>query len=312
MTATHLPTFAAIVPVLARTPAARDGLARCLAALLACDPPPAEIVVVDDGSPQPVTVPASGAVALRLLRQPTAGMDAARNAGAAAASAAILVFVDAGLVVPSDTFAGLAAGFADAPDAAAIWGAVTDARPGAVARYKRHAGRHAPLAPGNPALLAAVRRDAFVSAGGFDTRLRTASTTGGGLDRALRDRGEHVRTDTALAAVHRDRTSLGGALRADFRAARQEARTALQRRLRGEIVPDASRARRQLRYLVGVPLGAGALAAALVGWEADLWTALRREEGLPFALACVPLLAVERTAVALAVVAGTVDVARGR
>jgi GT2 family glycosyltransferase len=326
-------TFSAVVPVLAHTPAAHDDLARCLAAILACEPLPTEIVVVDDGSPSAVQVPTVVPVPVRVLRQPNAGPATARNVGAAAATGDILVFVDADIVVPPDTFARLAEGFAADPDAAAIWGTVTAAHPhrGVVSRYKNHTHRHFTLTQARETrhlttMLAAVRRDTFVAAGGFDTRLRTVSVEDVELGRTLYERGERVILDKALAAEHRHRFSLVGALRNDFHKARNHTRTTLARRLRGEasVALDGPGERRQLHYLVGVPLGVGALAAALTGrwslsaalaaglvaWESDLWGYLRDEEGLPFALACVPLMAIERTTVAAAVVAGTVDLVR--
>ncbi len=326
------PRFSAIVPVLARTAEARADLDRCLAALRACDPAPFEIVVVDDGSPTPV---ASTDPRIRVLRQPNAGPAAARNAGASATTGDTLVFVDADIVVPPDTFARLAAGFAETPDAAAIWGTVTAAHPhpGVVSRYKNHTHRHFTLAQARETrhlttMLAAIRRTAFEAAGGFDTRLRTVSVEDVELGRTLYDRGERVLLDKALAAEHRHRFSLLGAVRNDFHKARHHTKTTLARRLRGDLSVslDGPGERRQLRYLVGVPLGVGALgaaltgrwalsaglAAALVGYESDLWSYLRREEGLPFALACVPLMAIERTTVAAAVVAGTIDLVRRR
>lgn len=326
-----MPTFSAVVPVFARTPAARADFARCLAALAACDPPPAELIVVDDGSPEAVAAPG----ATLLLRQANAGPASARNAGAAAAKGDIVVFVDADIVVPPDTFARLAVGFAADPDAAAIWGTVTAAHPhpGVVSRYKNHTHRHFTLAQARETrhlttMLAAVRRDAFVAAGGFDTRLTTVSVEDVELGRTLYDRGERVILDKALAAEHRHHFTFVSALRNDFHKARHHARTTLARRLRGDASVGLAGPgeRRQLHYLVGVPLGVGALGAALTGrwtlsagltaallaWESDLWGYLRREEGLRFAIACVPLMLVERTTVAAAVLAGATDVVRGR
>ncbi len=337
--------FSVIVPVLARTPAAHDDLARCLAALTACRPGPGEILVVDDGSPRPVQASSEGGLSeappVRILRQPNAGPARARNAGAAVATGDILVFVDADIVVPPDTFERLAQGFAAEPDAAAIWGTVTAAHPhsGVVSRYKNHTHRHFTLAQAREtrhltSMLAAVRRDAFVAVGGFDTRLRTVSVEDVELGRSLFARGDKVLLDKALAAEHWHRFTFLSALRNDFHKARHHTRTTLGRRLRGDpsVALDGPGERRQLHYLLGVPLGVGALgaalagrwslsatfAAALVAWESDLWGTLRREEGLPFALACVPLMVVERTtvaaavgaAVATAVASGAVDLGR--
>ena len=55
--------------------------------------PPGEIVVVDDGSPQPIP-PDALREGVRYLRQPNRGVAAARNAGAKATSGRYLVFLD--------------------------------------------------------------------------------------------------------------------------------------------------------------------------------------------------------------------------
>lgn len=326
--------FTVVVPALVRTDAARDDLARCLAALQACDPAPEAIVLVDDGSPTPI-VPPRG---VTLVRQDNAGPANARNAGATRVPAGedrVVVFVDADIVVPTDTFARLAVGFAADPDAAAIWGTVTAAHPhpGVVSRYKNHTHRHFTLTQARDTrhlttMLAAIRRDAFVAAGGFDTRLRTVSVEDVELGRTLYERGERVVLDTALAAEHRHHFTFVSALRNDFHKARHHTRTTLARRLAGgaSVALDGPGERRQLHYLLGVPLGVGALGAALTGrwslsaaltaglvaWESELFGYLRREEGTLFAMVCVPLAVVERTTVAAAVVAGVVDLARGK
>ncbi|WP_412069232.1 glycosyltransferase [Rubrivirga sp. IMCC43871] len=89
------PSVSIIVPTYDRP--AR--LAACLAALARQEPPGGglEVIVVDDGSPSPAAVvaaPFERQLNLRLLRQPNAGPAAARNAGAAWAAGALLVFTD--------------------------------------------------------------------------------------------------------------------------------------------------------------------------------------------------------------------------
>lgn len=84
--------FAVIVPVYngART------LARALDSVLAQTHPATEIIVIDDGSQDAsADVAAAYGGRVQLLRQPNRGVSAARNAGAAAASAEWLSFLDA-------------------------------------------------------------------------------------------------------------------------------------------------------------------------------------------------------------------------
>jgi glycosyltransferase involved in cell wall biosynthesis len=88
------PRVSIVVPTFAR----RAALARCLDGLAALDRTvPFEVVVVDDGGPEPLDalVAARGAqLDVQLIRQPRGGPAAARNAGAARARGAWLAFID--------------------------------------------------------------------------------------------------------------------------------------------------------------------------------------------------------------------------
>ena len=72
-----------------------DQLAACLDSLEALDYPRDrfEVIVVDDGSPQPLP-PYGGALRVTLVRQAHAGPAAARNTGAAASRGRWLAFTD--------------------------------------------------------------------------------------------------------------------------------------------------------------------------------------------------------------------------
>jgi GT2 family glycosyltransferase len=93
--AAALPLVSVIVPTFSRP----GPLARCLAALAAQDYPSerCEVIVVDDGSEQPldeILAGSGGPMPLTLLRQANAGPGAARNRGAAAARGTLLAFTD--------------------------------------------------------------------------------------------------------------------------------------------------------------------------------------------------------------------------
>ncbi|MGH2953728.1 MAG: glycosyltransferase family 2 protein [Solirubrobacterales bacterium] len=118
-------TVSVVIPTRNR-PAA---LARCLAAVGAQDPRPAEVVVVDDGSrDRPAVAKAvAGMPGARLLRLPGRGPAAARNVGARAAVGKIVCFADddcepepgwLGLVSEAAAEHGAAAGQTQAPDGA--------------------------------------------------------------------------------------------------------------------------------------------------------------------------------------------------
>ena len=71
-----------------------DRLRRCLDALARLDPAPDEIVVVDDGSAEPLAPVCADVARVRCLRQPNRGPAAARNAGARETDAGFLAFTD--------------------------------------------------------------------------------------------------------------------------------------------------------------------------------------------------------------------------
>lgn len=105
-----------------------DDLGRCIAALLRCEPPPGEIVVVDNS---PVAGRLAEIVArhpaIRLVHEPTPGLSRARNTGVAAATGRIIAFTDDDVEVPENWIEALARPFAD-PSVGAVTGPVLPAR----------------------------------------------------------------------------------------------------------------------------------------------------------------------------------------
>lgn len=91
---TAWPRVSVVVPTYARP----GPIAECVTSLRALDYPPdrLEILVVDDGSPTPVSVPPGsvGAPTVRVIRQPNGGPARARNRGAAEARGSVLAFTD--------------------------------------------------------------------------------------------------------------------------------------------------------------------------------------------------------------------------
>lgn len=155
---------------------AAHSLGLCLEAILACDYPDVECLVVDDSS-RDATADCARRYPVRLLSlvDGPRGPAYARNYAAEVATGDILVFIDADVVVHRDTLSRLAASFHGDPQVGAVFGSY-DARPAArnfVSQY-RNLFHHFVHQQGREtastfwAGCGAVRRDVFLAVGGFD------------------------------------------------------------------------------------------------------------------------------------------------
>lgn len=90
-----IPLVSIVIPTYAGPERLRECLAACARQTMAADA--FEVVVVDDGSPQPVVPPevnSSNGPALRIIRQQNAGPAAARNRGVQEARGELIAFTD--------------------------------------------------------------------------------------------------------------------------------------------------------------------------------------------------------------------------
>jgi GT2 family glycosyltransferase len=165
-------------------------LPRCIAALHAGDRNPDELVV---------------------QRQPAgAGPAAARNGGALAVDADVIVFVDSDVEVHADTLARIEQHFAVDPALAAVFGAYDDSptAPGLTSRFRNLLHHHVHASsPGEAetfwAGLGAVRRETFEAVGGFDAEsFPLASIEDIELGMRLHERGARVLLDPAIRGTH--------------------------------------------------------------------------------------------------------------
>lgn len=161
-------------------PTYRDwsGLARCLDALAGQTLPASEfevIVVDNDARSDPPPLP----LGVRYLHAPQGWSYAARNAGAAQARGAVLAFTDADCLPTPEWLAALLEAFGARPDCDLIGGPIdiVAAHDNTAIRYERlFEFRQQELITREGYSVTAnlaVRRSAFVRAGGFDARLKS-------------------------------------------------------------------------------------------------------------------------------------------
>ena len=131
-----------------------------------------EIIGVNDGSLDPGPVLARR-LPVRVIDQPNRGPAGARNAGAAAAAAPVVLFLDADCVAPPAWAESLLAGFGD-PETVAVVGAIESATQEPVAQLtqveieERYAQlSHAARIDFFASVAVAIRRERFLRLGGF-------------------------------------------------------------------------------------------------------------------------------------------------
>jgi glycosyltransferase involved in cell wall biosynthesis len=152
------------------------------------------------------------------------GPAAARNAGAERATADILVFVDADVIVHSDAIGRIRAAFGRDPSLNGLFGSYDDepGAPGAVSGFRNLLHHHVHQQAAGPAEtfwagLGAIRRLAFLDAGGFDEAwFPRASIEDVELGMRLVAGGSRIRLDPEILGTHLKRWTLLGMLRTDF------------------------------------------------------------------------------------------------
>lgn len=182
-----------------------------------------EVIVVDDGSTD-ATATLVNAYPVALLRQAHAGPASARNLGARAARGEILLFTDADCVPARDWIARVAAPLEADRGVAAVKGACISDQTALVARFGQAelAYKFARLAARGEidfldTYCAAVRRDLFWQAGGFDPSFPVASNEDTQFSFDLAARGGRIVFAPDAVVAHRHPESLGHYLRRKWR-----------------------------------------------------------------------------------------------
>jgi glycosyltransferase involved in cell wall biosynthesis len=298
-------TLAVVIPATDR----RQTLQRCLEAIRDAAEAPDETVVVDE---------------------PTGmGPAEARNAGARRATSDVLVFVDSDIEVHGDTFQRIRQAFDADPQLAAVFGSYDDEPEGgsAISDFRNLLHHHVHHQGAGPATtfwagLGAIRREVFLSVGGFDEkRFPRASIEDIELGMRLTAQGSRIALDPGIQGKHLKSWTLRSMIETDLtrRGApwirmllhRGSSSTALNLGwgnrlsvLSTIVLVAAATARR------GTP--AGAALAALLLLNHSFFRLLARRGGLPLAAAGVPLLMIHQLLAAAAVPAGAALYVRDR
>jgi GT2 family glycosyltransferase len=310
-----------------------EGFRRCLEAIAAAAPPPAELIVVADGDTDGSRELARSAGAMVLERARPGGPAVARNLGARSATGEILFFLDADVEVAPDAIGRVQAAFAADPELAALIGSYDDApgEPDFLSQYKNLLHHYTHQTARGVAFTfwgacGAIRRELFLAAGGFDEGYTRPSIEDIELGYRLARAGHRLRLDKELQVKHLKRWDALTLLRTDF-FARALPWTELIHR-EGRITNDLNLSLASRLSVVAVyglggslllalrwprALALGLLAVgALMALNAPVYRFLLRKRGGVFALRALPWHWLYYAYSGAAFVIGTVRVGVGR
>ncbi len=284
----------------------RQHLARSLSAIRRSSYPDLELIVVDDNSSDdsPLIAKKFTDTVLELKERRAPGF--ARNFGARQAKGDIFFFVDADVEIKPDTVARVAEEMKKDPDVVAVFGSYDDSplEKDFFSQYKNlfhhfvHQGANAD-AKTFWAGCGAVRRDAFLKAGGFAEDYSTASIEDVVLGYRLIELGHKIRLLKHLQVKHLKKWTLGTLIKTDiFHRAIPWSRLASSKGLPKDLnfkFVDRLSAVAAWGLLVALCLSvfvptAGAAAifiGLLLGLNRRLYTFFLRKKGLRFTLPAV-------------------------
>lgn len=214
------PRMSVIVPVYN----GRLQLSRCLAGLAASSYTDFEVIVVDDCSTDN-TRQIVERYRARYLRTPQKmGPGGGRNLGVRHARGAMVVFVDADVVVPPDALALIAENFERDPGLAALFGSYDEAPAWGdfLSQYKNLMHHYVHQISSEQAVTfwagcGAIRRDVFEQFGGFNTqKYPNPSIEDIELGYRVTQAGHRIRLEKRLQVKHLKKWTVRGLLRADI------------------------------------------------------------------------------------------------
>ncbi len=196
---------------------------RCLASLKEAHLPPREIIVVSDGDTDGSWQLAEEFGA-QVSRYPSpGGPGRARNLGAARARGEVLFFVDADVTVPPKAIEQVVMMFNREPGIDALFGSYDDepAESNFLSQYRNLLHHYVHQQGSEDAstfwgACGAIRRDVFLSIGGFDEGYVRPSVEDIELGYRLRKAGHRIRLCKSLQVKHLKRWDVVSMLKADF------------------------------------------------------------------------------------------------
>lgn len=270
------PYLSVIVPAYNCAPT----LTRVLTALAASDLPRAEweLIVADDGSTDGETARVAARMADSVVRvaDGPGGPGRARNEGASVATGEVLVFVDADVCVSQTALRQFATLFRGDPHLGAAFGAydVAPEAPGLVSQYRNLLHHYVHSTGAGPAVTfwagcGAMRREAFVAAGGFDAeRYRRPQIEDIELGYRLSAMGRRILLVPDITGTHLKRWTFRGGVVTDFRDRGVPWMQLILERKEVAAAGPLNLAIREKVFTVLAPLG---IAAVLVGLVVRSW-----------------------------------------
>lgn len=202
---------------------AKDYLVQSLPAFRKTDQENIELIVVDDNSTDDSPEFAHQYADVVLKMDKNSGPAKARNRGARASKASILLFLDADVRIHPDTISRVLATFQKNPEISAVFGSY-DQRPrekNFFSQYKNlfHHYIHQNASADAKTFWAgcgAIRKADFDEVGGFSAEFTKPSIEDVELGYKLRERGKTIRLEKNLQVTHLKKWTLSGLLKADI------------------------------------------------------------------------------------------------
>ena len=202
----------------------RAGLQRCLAALEASTHERFDVIVVDDGSTEPIKPLVEGSGYRYLRIEGPGGPARARNRGVRETESRVVIFVDADVCVHADTVERFMRHFDGDPGLAAVVGAYDEApgdprffsQYGNLFHYYTHSRSAGPITTFWSGC-GAMRRDVFLEYGGFDEqRYRCPAIEDIELGTWVAAGGHRIVLDPATRCKHLKRWTFWGMLKTNL------------------------------------------------------------------------------------------------